>query len=121
MKNALIIGTTGQDGIYLSEHLLEKGYNVFGIRRPSTLPESSLSRIKDYNLDVYKSITWLYADLSDGSSLRRSIELANPQYIYNLGAQSHVRLSFEVPEHTANVNALGFISLLDAVKGIHAE
>ena len=121
MKNALVIGTTGQDGIYLSEHLLDQGYKVFGVRRPSTLPESSLSRMKEYNLDVYNNITWIYADLSDGSSLRRAIEISQPRYIYNLGAQSHVRLSFEVPELTANINALGFVRLLDAIRAMHLE
>ncbi len=121
MKRALIIGVTGQDGIYLAEHLLELGYKVYGVRRPSTIPEASQRRMKEYNNDIFEQITWIYADLADGSSLRRSIEISQPDYIYNLGAQSHVRLSFEVPEYTADINAVGFVRLLDAVRALHAE
>lgn len=117
MKKALITGITGQDGSYLAELLLEKGYEVHGIiRRASTFNTKRIdhlykdSHIKDVRLFLH------YGDLSDGSNISRIIEKVQPDEIYNLGAQSHVRVSFDIPDYTADVTGLGTIRLLDAIK-----
>jgi GDPmannose 4,6-dehydratase len=110
MKRALITGITGQDGSYLAEFLLEKGYEVHGIVRRS----SSLNIERIYH--ITNQITLHEGDLGDASSLKRIIEKANPDEIYNLGAMSHVQVSFETPEYTADVDALGVLRLLEAIK-----
>jgi GDPmannose 4,6-dehydratase len=116
MKKALITGITGQDGSYLAELLLEKGYEVHGLTRRSSLP--NLERIAGLCSDKsLKTRLFLHeGDLGDSSSLKRVIERVNPDEVYNLGAMSHVKVSFEVPEYTADVDAVGVLRLLDAIK-----
>ncbi len=117
MKKALITGITGQDGSYLAELLLEKGYEVHGvIRRASTFTTRRIDHLYQdpHNKDVRLFLH--YGDLTDSSSLSRMIEKINPEEIYNLGAQSHVQVSFEVPEYSADADALGVLRLLDAIK-----
>jgi len=110
VKKALITGCTGQDGSYLSELLLEKGYEVHGIiRRSSSFNTGRIDHIFD-RLHIH------YGDLSDGSSLARLMTKIGPDEVYNLGAQSHVRVSFDCPEYTADVDALGTIRLLEAIR-----
>ena len=117
MKKALITGITGQDGSYLTELLLEKGYEVHGIiRRASTF---NTVRIDHLYQDPHMHETKLflhYGDLTDGTNIARMIEKFQPGEIYNLGAQSHVRVSFDCPEYTADVDAMGTVRLLDAIK-----
>lgn len=117
-KKALITGITGQDGSYLAELLLKKGYKIYGIvRRSSMFNRERIESI--YFAPQYKSqIELLYGDLTDSSSLNRIIEKINPDEIYNLGAQSHVGISFEIPEYTAEVTALGTVRLLDAIRDV---
>mgnify|MGYP001231235211 CR=1 FL=1 len=112
IKIALITGVTGQDGSYLAELLLEKGYQVHGIIRRSSNPNTA--RI-DHILKN-QSFTFHYGDLTDGNNLIRIIKEVSPDEIYNLGAQSHVAVSFESPEYTANCDALGTLRILEAVK-----
>ena len=111
-KKALIIGVAGQDGSYLSEHLLEKGYEVHGLVRRNSTPEHQESRIHHLGLQVQTH----YGDLTDQHSLDSVIRRCQPDEIYNLGAQSHVRISFELPQFTAQVNGLGVMNLLTAVR-----
>src|SRR5687768_6648668 len=119
MKKALITGITGQDGSYLAELLLNKGYEVHGImRRASTF---NTDRIDHLYLDPHDTSSRLhlhYGDLSDGTSLLRLVEKVCPDEIYNLGAQSHVRVSFEEPEYTADVVATGTLRLLEALRDV---
>jgi GDPmannose 4,6-dehydratase len=116
-KRALITGITGQDGSYLAEMLLEKGYDVHGIvRRSSSL---NTARIDDIYQDPHEPDRRLflhYGDLDDGSSLNRILRIVDPQEIYNLGAQSHVKVSFDTPEYTGQVTGLGATRLLEAVR-----
>lgn len=116
-KKALITGITGQDGSYLAELLLKKGYEVHGIiRRASTF---NTERIDHLYKDPHKKNVKLflhYGDLTDASNISRILEQVNPVEIYNLAAQSHVQVSFQMPEYTANVVALGTLRLLDAIK-----
>jgi len=112
MKKALITGITGQDGSYLAEFLLEKGYEVHGITRRASI--SNTSRID--HLIAAKSITLHDGDLSDSSSLIRIIGMLCPDEIYNLAAQSHVQVSFDVPEYSGDVDALGVLRVLEAVR-----
>ena len=115
--HALITGITGQDGSYLSELLLSKGYTVHGIVRRSS--SFNTERINHLYADPHESGRRLilhYGDLTDASVLRRIIEKALPDEIYNLGAQSHVKVSFELPEYTADTDALGTLRLLEAVR-----
>lgn len=112
MKVALITGITGQDGSYLAEFLLEKGYEVHGITRRASI--SNTSRID--HLIAKKAITLHDGDLSDSSSLIRIIGLVKPDEIYNLAAQSHVQVSFDVPEYSGDVDALGVLRILEAVR-----
>jgi len=116
-RRALITGITGQDGSYLTELLLEKGYEVYGvIRRSSTF---NTDRIDHLYQDPHESGTRLrliYGDLNDSSSLNSVLRRVQPDEIYNLGAQSHVRVSFEVPEYTAEVTGLGTVRLLEAIR-----
>lgn len=117
MKKALITGITGQDGSYLAELLLEKGYEVHGIiRRSSSFNTSRIDHLyKDPHINGVKLFLH-YGDLADGSNLARLIEKIKPDEIYNLGAQSHVRVSFDVPEYTGDVVGLGALRILDAIK-----
>lgn len=109
-KVALITGVTGQDGSYLAEFLLDKGYEVHGIiRRASVFNTSRIEHIR-HKIAIY------FGDMSDSSSLNRIIEKVQPTEIYNLAAQSHVKVSFEVPEQTADIDAIGTLRLLDAIK-----
>lgn len=116
-KRALITGITGQDGSYLAELLLEKGYEVHGIKRRSSL--LSTGRVDHLYQDPHEEdlrFQLHYGDLTDGSNLTRIIQDVQPDEIYNLGAQSHVAVSFETPEYTADVDALGTLRLLEAVR-----
>ena len=109
-KTALITGIAGQDGSYLAELLLSKGYEVHGIVRRNSVPENQDSRIKNLNITTH------YGDLMDPFSLTRIISEVNPDEVYNLGAQSHVRVSFDVPSFTIQTNALGVLNLLEACR-----
>jgi len=117
MKKALITGVSGQDGSYLAELLLEKGYEVHGIiRRSSSLNRQRIDRLT-MNPNIYNKTFFLhYGDMTDSSNLNRIIEKVEPDEIYNLAAQSHVRVSFEVPEYTAETDAVGVLRLLDAIR-----
>ncbi len=115
-KKALITGVTGQDGAYLSEYLLKKGYEVHGLKRRSSL--FNTERIDHLYQDPHveqQNYYLHYADLTDSSCLVRLIDQIRPQEIYNLGAQSHVKVSFELPEYTADVVGLGALRLLEAI------
>lgn len=115
MKVALITGITGQDGSYLAEFLLEKGYEVHGIIRRNSL-------INTYRIDhIYDRIKLHYGDLTDSTNLVRIIQLVKPTEIYNLGAQSHVKVSFEMPEYTGQTDALGTLRVLEAVRLLGME
>lgn len=116
-KKALITGITGQDGSYLAELLLEKGYEVHGIiRRISSFNTGRIEHLyQDFHVNDAK-VFLHYGDLADGSALSRLLEKIQPDEIYNLAAQSHVRVSFDIPEYTADVVALGTIRILDAIK-----
>ena len=117
MKRALITGITGQDGSYLAELLLGKGYEVHGIIRRSS--SFNTGRIDDIYQDPHAPEVRLrlhYGDLTDGSSLNRILRIVKPDEIYHLGAQSHVRVSFDVPEYTGEVTALGTTRLLEAIR-----
>jgi len=116
MKSALITGITGQDGSYLTEFLLEKGYMVYGLVRRSSL--FNRSRIDQVLAEYPNQIKLVYGDLSDSSSLNRLLEKHPPDEIYNLGAQSHVGISFDIPEYTSDINGLGTLRLLDAIREI---
>ena len=112
MKKALITGITGQDGSYLAEFLLEKGYEVHGITRRASI--SNTARIA--HLIAKNAITLHDGDLSDSSSLIRIISIVQPDEIYNLAAQSHVQVSFDVPEYSGDVDAIGVLRILEAVR-----
>ena len=115
MKVALISGITGQDGSYLAELLLEKGYEVHGIIRRASL-------INTHRIDhIYDQIKLHYGDLTDSTNLVRVIQQVQPDEIYNLGAQSHVKVSFEMPEYTGMVDALGTLRILEAVRLLGME
>ena len=116
-KRALITGITGQDGSYLAEFLLSKGYEVYGVIRRSS--SFNTGRIDHIYRDPHESearMRLIYGDTSDGGSLRRAVRKARPDEVYNLAAQSHVRVSFDEPEYTADVVATGTVRLLDAVR-----
>lgn len=116
-KTALITGITGQDGSYLAELLIEKGYQVHGIkRRASSFNTTRIDHLYQDPHELNPRLKLHYGDLSDGSNLQRIIEHIQPDEIYNLGAQSHVAVSFEAPEYTANVDALGTLRILEAVR-----
>jgi GDPmannose 4,6-dehydratase len=112
MKKALITGITGQDGSYLAELLLDKGYEVHGIVRRTSL----FNRNRIEHLHGNPKLILHYGDMTDSSNLNRILEKLEPEEIYNLAAQSHVQVSFEVPEYTAEVDAVGTLRLLDAIK-----
>ena len=115
MKVALITGITGQDGSYLAELLLEKGYEVHGIIRRSSL-------INTHRIDhIYNQLHLHYGDLTDSTNIVRVIQNVQPDEIYNLGAQSHVKVSFEMPEYTADVDGVGTLRVLEAVRLLGME
>lgn len=116
MKKALLTGITGQDGSYLTELLLEKGYIVHGIvRRSSSFNRSRIEPLIQ-NPDIYNKTLFLhYGDMTDSSALNRIIEKTQPDEVYNLAAQSHVGISFQLPEYTCDVDAIGVVRLLDAL------
>lgn len=114
-KRALITGITGQDGSYLAELLLEKGYEVHGIVRRASLPNTE--RIEH----ILDRITLHDGDLSDSSSLIRILSLVRPDEVYNLAAQSHVQVSFDVPEYSGDVDALGVLRLLEGIRILGME
>jgi len=117
MKKALITGITGQDGSYLAELLLEKGYEVHGIiRRASTFNTQRIDHIYQEPHEENIRLKLHYGDMTDSSNLSRLVEKINPDEIYNLAAQSHVGTSFEIPEYTTDVDAMGTLRLLDAIK-----
>src|SRR5687767_7917429 len=121
-KVALITGVTGQDGAYLAEFLLEKGYSVHGIKRRTSL--FNTDRIEHLYQDPHEKNVRLrlhHGDLTDATSLIRIIQQVQPDEIYNLAAQSHVAVSFEEPEYTANSDALGTLRLLEAVRILGME
>src|ERR1700693_4979165 len=116
-KSALITGITGQDGSFLTELLLEKGYEVYGIIRRSS--SSNTDRIYHLCEDPHEKDTRLrlvYGDLNDSSSLNTILRQVQPDEIYNLGAQSHVRVSFDIPEYTGEVTGLGTVRFLEAIR-----
>jgi len=116
-RKAFITGITGQDGSYLAEILLEKGYEVYGmVRRSSTFNRSRIDHLYRDPHERGVRLFLHYGDLNDGSSLQSIIGETKPDEIYNLGAQSHVRVSFDIPEYTADVVALGTLRLLDAIR-----
>ena len=115
MKTALITGITGQDGSYLAELLLEKGYEVHGIVRRASL-------INTHRIDhLYQNVKLHYGDLTDSTNIVRVIQKVQPDEIYNLGAQSHVKVSFEMPEYTADVDGVGTLRILEAVRLLGME
>ncbi len=122
MKTALITGVTGQDGSYLARLLLEKGYRVFGIKRRSS--SLNTQRVDDIYEDIHvphARFTLVYGDMTDATNLIRVVQDTQPDEIYNLAAQSHVQVSFETPEYTANADALGTLRLLEAIRILKLE
>ena len=118
-KRALITGITGQDGSFLAEFLLGKGYDVFGIiRRSSSFNTDRIDHIYQDPHDPNVQMRLVYGDLNDSSSLNTILRQVNPDEIYNLGAQSHVRVSFDIPEYTAEVTGLGTVRLLEAIRDV---
>ncbi len=117
MKKAFITGISGQDGSYLTEYLLSLGYEVHGIVRRNSVPEHQQSRIEFNRANVHVS----YGDLTDASGLERLLKKIQPDEIYNLGAQSHVRISFDVPNYTVQTNALGVLNILEAYRNACPE
>ena len=113
MKKALITGINGQDGSYLAELLLEKGYEVWGILKRNSVAENQTARIPD---NVFNKINLEYADMLDMSSLIRVLQLCNPDEVYNLAAQSHVRISFDMPIYTTHSIATVTLNLLEAIR-----
>jgi len=120
-KIALIFGITGQDGAYLSKFLLKKNYKVFGVKRRSSIINTQ--RIDDIYKDINSKSNFVifYGDLTDTSSILNLIKKTKPNEIYNLAAQSHVQVSFEVPEYSAEVNGLGTLRILEAIKSLNLE
>src|SRR6201747_1568405 len=117
MKKALVTGITGQDGAYLAELLLKKGYEVHGIKRRSSL--FNTDRIDHLYQDPHETnirLTLHYGDLSDSTNLIRIIQQVQPDEIYNLGAMSHVKVSFDTPEYTANADGIGTLRILEAIR-----
>jgi len=116
-KRALITGITGQDGSYLTELLLEKGYEVYGIiRRSSSFNTDRIDHLYQDPHEPQTRLRLVYGDLNDSSSLNTILRKVEPDEIYNLGAQSHVRVSFDVPEYTAEVTGLGVVRILEAIR-----
>lgn len=123
MKTALITGITGQDGSYLAEFLINKGYKVYGIvRRSSIMNRQRIEELyyKKYNYDM-ENIEIFYGDLGDSSSLNRILKKCEPDEVYNLAAQSHVGVSFRIPEYTCDITGLGVTRMLDGLKDLGIE
>ena len=121
-KSALITGITGQDGSYLAELLLEKGYAVHGIkRRASSFNTTRIDHLYQDPHEVDPRLILHYGDLTDSTNLIRIIQQVRPDEIYNLGAQSHVAVSFESPEYTADVDAMGTLRMLEAIRILGLE
>jgi len=117
MRRALIAGVTGQDGAYLAEFLVNKGYEVHGlVRRASNFNTDRLDHLYHDPHETGPALTLHYGDLTDGSALRRVLEEVRPHEVYNLAAQSHVKVSFDIPEYTADVVAVGALRLLEALR-----
>ena len=122
MKKAIITGVTGQDGSYLTEFLLEKNYEVHGfIRRSSSINTYRIDHLYNNPEILNKRLFLHYADLVDTSSLNRLLDKIEPDEIYNLAAQSHVKVSFDIPDYTAQVDALGTLRILDAIREVGIE
>ncbi|MBI4353029.1 MAG: GDP-mannose 4,6-dehydratase [Candidatus Omnitrophica bacterium] len=124
MKKALVTGITGQDGSYLAEFLLGKGYEVYGIiRRSSSINTARIDGIYQEPQAANRRLNLVYGDLCDASSINRILRTVRPDEIYNLAAQSHVKVSFEIPEYTSEVTAIGALRILEAVResGIQAK
>tara|TARA_B100001250_G_scaffold256647_1_gene220962 strand:+ start:10337 stop:11368 length:1032 start_codon:yes stop_codon:yes gene_type:complete len=122
MKKAIITGITGQDGSFLADLLLKKGYEVHGvIRRTSSFNTYRIDHLYKNSKVLNKTLFLHYGDLSDSSNLNRLLETINPDELYNLAAQSHVQVSFEVPEYTSDVNSVGTLRLLDAIRKTGVE
>lgn len=122
MKKALISGITGQDGSFLAELLLNKGYEVHGIiRRASNFNTDRINHLYQDPRETGVKLFLHYGDLTDGTALRRILEKVEPDEVYNLGAQSHVRVSFDEPEYTADVDAIGTLRLLEAIRDYQAR
>lgn len=122
MKKALITGITGQDGAYLAEFLLDKGYEVHGIKRRASLFNTDrIDHLYQEPHEAHRRFVLHYGDLTDSTNLIRIVQQVQPDEIYNLGAQSHVAVSFESPEYTANSDALGTLRLLEAIRILGLE
>lgn len=122
MKKALITGINGQDGSYLTEFLLDKGYEVHGIIRPASVftTERILHLFNDK--EIFNKKLFLYwGDMTDSSNLNRILDRVQPDEVYNLAAQSHVKVSFDIPEYTAEVDAVGTLRFLDAIKELELK
>jgi GDPmannose 4,6-dehydratase len=117
MKVALITGINGQDGSYLAEFLIDKGYEVFGTVKRNSVAENQTARLDTIYDKIGKNL--IYADLTDLSSLLNALRISNPDEVYNLAAQSHVRISFDQPIYTANATGLGTLNLLEAVRSFN--
>lgn len=117
MKKALITGINGQDGSYLAEFLLEKGYEVYGIlRRASTFNRWRIDHLHRHALDCHPNLHMEHGDLTDSSNIIRFVKKVKPDEVYNLAAQSHVQVSFETPEYTASVDAIGTLRVIEALR-----
>ena len=121
MKTALITGITGQDGAYLAELLLKKGYNVHGIKRRSSLMNTDRIDHLFFNEELADRFHLHYGDMTDSSNITRIIQQTQPDEIYNLAAQSHVQVSFETPEYTANADAVGVLRMLESIRILGLE
>jgi GDPmannose 4,6-dehydratase len=120
LKKAIITGITGQDGSYLAELLLEKGYEVHGIiRRSSSFNTERIDHLLENQPEEHQKLFLHYGDLGDSSSLNKLLNIIKPDEFYNLGAQSHVKTSFDIPEFTSDVNGLGTLRILESIKEVH--
>ena len=118
-KKAFITGINGQDGSYLAEYLIELDYEVHGMIRRNSMPENQETRVD--HLVMEGKLNTYYGDLSDQSCIERLLEKINPDEIYNLSAQSHVRISFDIPQYTVQTNALGVLNVLESYRRICPE
>jgi GDPmannose 4,6-dehydratase len=121
-KRALVTGITGQDGSYLAELLLQKGYQVWGIiRRSSSFNTGRIDHIYQDPHTPDRRLHLVYGDLNDASSINTILKTVRPEEVYNLGAQSHVRVSFDIPEYTAEITGIGAIRLIEAMRELGIE
>ena len=121
-KRAIVTGITGQDGAYLAELLLEKGYKVLGLkRRSSTFNTSRIDHLLPKTRNSDSNFEYAYTDLTDSTNLIRLIKAFGPDEIYNLAAQSHVKVSFDIPEYTANADGIGTLRILEAIRILGME